>query len=385
MSKLSIPLLCALFIVGLFACQSEKNDSSTETKTWELVPSGEKIEIELDSLTANVALAMEYYDEGDSPLLFNVNSDKNALQIYDVDAGKLQKELVFEAEGPNGVRVGFFHVHNLDSIFIFPEWSQKLILVDGEGQIKNRIDYELPENVSALFLHNTYYVSPPKVVDGQLIAKTRGTKSPMDYSQSELDEFPVLVSIDLTSKEVTSLPYHFPTDYFSQGIKMMEVSIVQDVDRTVFSFAGDHALYFSDSGNLTKKDGASAFLDAPLPVLPEDVDGRIFAEYALTKSRYSDLIKDPYRNVLYRFAFPTEPVQSEEELRALRENPRSFILMVFDENLELLTEKKFDAGTYYPSNSFVGEKGLYLSTSNSQNPEIKEDWMAFELIELVGK
>jgi len=57
-------------------------------------------------------------------------------------------------------------------------------------------------------------------------------------------------------------------------------------------------------------------------------------------------------------------------------------VMVFDENLNLITERLFEGETYWPDNSFVGEKGLYLSINHPDNPENKEDQMSFELIEL---
>lgn len=385
MSKLYFPSLCFLFLTGLFACGTNKTDSDSVLKTWELLPSGEKIQIELDSSTSNVSVAMEYFDGGESPLFFNVNWEKNSLQIYDVKAGKLKKELIYEPEGPNGVRVGFFHVHNLDSIFIFPEWSKEMVLIDSSGEIKNRIKYELPESVSALFLHNTYYVSQPMIADGKLIAKTRGVKRPTEYTQTDLDEFPIFVSIDLRSGNVKPLPYRFPQDYLSQGKKMLEESIIAEPERVIISFLGDHSLYFSNGDGMAKKEAASSFLEPKLPVLSDGADGREFAEYAYSKSRYGDLIKDPYRKVYYRFAYPTIEIETDEQLRALRESPGSFVVMVFDENLDLLTEKKFEAGKYMPTNSFVGEKGLYISINNPENPDNKEDLMSFELIELVEK
>jgi hypothetical protein len=343
------------------------------------------MEIELDSTTANVSVAMEYYDDGESPLFFNVNWDKNSLQIYDVKDQMLEKELLFEQEGPNGVRVGFVHIHNLDSIFIFPEWSQEMVLIDSSGEIKNRIKYELPETVAAIFVHNTYYLSPPFIKGGKMIAKARGNKWVMDVEPSDLETFPILVSIDLESGESEGLPFRFPLDYIDNGKKMQEVSIVSEPDRFVVSFLGDHSLHYSEGNEFMKKEGQSSFLDASLPIIPDNEDQKTFLEYALSKSRYSSLIKDPYRNVYYRFAYPTETVESEEQLRALRDTPSSFVVMVFDENLDLLTEKKFEAGKYMPTNSFVGEEGLYISINNPENPENKEDWMSFELIELVEK
>ncbi len=81
-------------------------------------------------------------------------------------------------------------------------------------------------------------------------------------------------------------------------------------------------------------------------------------------------------------AIPTISDVTDDELRNLPTAPGPFSFLVFDENLKLLTEKLFAAGTYLPDNSFVGEKGLYLSINHPDNPQKREDQMVFELLEL---
>lgn len=136
---------------------------------------------------------------------------------------------------------------------------------------------------------------------------------------------------------------------------------------------------------MQSKSAKSKYLDETMPTFPKDVDGRGFSEYFFAKSRYESLIHDPYRNVYYRFAFPTVPIESDEQLKALRTRPEGFIVMVLDEDFRVLTERKFEAGHYLPSNFFVGEKGLYLSLNHPDNPEMEEDQLAFELIRLEEK
>jgi hypothetical protein len=119
-----------------------------------------------------------------------------------------------------------------------------------------------------------------------------------------------------------------------------------------------------------------------MPVFQSDSPSELILQYNLASSRYGSLLYDSFRNVYYRFAFPTLPEVTEEDLRNLRTAPGPFVVMVFDENLNLLTEKLFEAGTYLPDNSFVGEKGLYLSINHPDNPQNKEDQMVFELFEL---
>jgi hypothetical protein len=374
----------ALFILVLvFSCKEKEPAAPV---SWSLDPTGEKIQLPLDEGTSNVSMGLEYFD-GEKPLLFSSNMNTNSLQIYALDAQSLLKEIRFEREGDQGVEVGHFHVQSLDSIFIFPEMRPFVILTDTSGTIKNRVRIELPEGYPMIFVHNSYYVSPPVVNGKELIVKVRSEGSPNSMSQESLNNKKLLAAINLEDGSSRLLPFGFPADYLSGGQKQFEFSASGVDGKTVVSFMGDHQVYFSKSENeaLQSKPAKSQYLDETMPTFSKDVDGRGFSEYFFAKSRYESLIHDPYRDVFYRFAFPTVTVETDEELRALRSTPGAFVVMVLDADLNILTEKKFDGGTYLPSNFFVGEKGLYLSVNHPDNPENTEDHLAFELFRLEGK
>jgi hypothetical protein len=372
-------LAAALIFILTFSCSEKKPPAVS----WSLEPSGEKIKLQLDDNTSNVSMSLEYF-HGDKPLLFSSNWNTNSLQIYDLDAQALLKDIRFEQAGDQGVSVRHFHVHSLDSIFVFPEMSPFVILTDTSGTIKNRVRVELPEGYPMIFVHNTYYVSPPVVQNKELIVRVRFEGSPSTMSQEALDDKKLLASINLEDGSSRLLPFGFPADYLSGGQKQFEFSAAGVNGKTFVSYMGDHQVYFSNSVNepMKSKSVKSQYLDETMPSFSKDVDGRGFSEYFFAKSRYESLIHDPYRDVFYRFAFPTVVVETDEELRALRSSPGAFVVMVLDKDLNILTEKRFDGGTYLPSNFFVGEKGLYLSLNHPNNPENKEDLMTFELIQL---
>jgi len=57
--------------------------------------------------------------------------------------------------------------------------------------------------------------------------------------------------------------------------------------------------------------------------------------------------------------------------------------MILDKNLIILGETRFENNYLVPNNVFVAEDGLYISTNHPDNPILEEDWMEFELFELV--
>lgn len=378
MYKISHTLVFIAF-VSLFSCQEKAPSSSA---AWSLEPSGEKIQLALDDSTSNVSVGLEYFESA-KPLLFNVNWNANSLQVFDLLSQTLEKEIAFEREGDQGARLGHFHVHNLDSIFLFPERSPFIILTDTSGLIKNRLRIKLPEGYPMIFVHNSYYLSPPIIQGKELIVKVRIDARPSDISQEQLNDKKLLAAINLEDGSTRLLPFGFPNDYLDTGQKQLEYSVASKDGKIAVSFMGDHRVYSGDFGeDLRARSASSQFLDETMPTFAKDVDGRGFTEYFFAKSRYESLVYDPYRKVYYRFAFPTVAVESDEQLTAMRTKPGVFVVMVLDEDLKVLTERKFEAGTYLPSNFFVGEKGLYLSTNHPDNPENVEDQLSFELIRL---
>lgn len=370
----------SLFSVLIFSCKEKEQ----EVKTWNLVASGEKMILPLDDQTSNISPGIEYL-AGETPFLFNANWNTNSLQIFDLENGELEKELVFEREGADGFEWSYFHVHTLDSIFLFPPVGMQIVLTDTSGIIKNRIRFELPEGYFNIFPHNSYYVSPPNVDGKELIVKVRPEVRPSEITQEILESIALSAAINLETGATRLLPHGFPKDYLSSGQKQLEYSFHYQSGKTAISFMGDHRLYQTSSENapMEFKAGKSQYLEDQMPFFQKDVDSRGMSEYAFAKSRYESFVFDSYRNVYYRFAYPSVQFETDEELRALRNSPGAFVVMVFDADLNLLTETKFEAGKYYPSNFFVGDKGLYISLSHPDNPEIKENEMAFELIKLV--
>jgi hypothetical protein len=213
------------------------------------------------------------------------------------------------------------------------------------------------------------------MMGNELVAKLRAGGKLTDFTQAQLDTISLAAAINLESGSVRILPQKFPKDYLDNGQKQLEYSLHHNGEQLTVSFLGDHRIYQfpSNSGEPVSVEAKSQFLEEIMPSFPKDVDGRGFAVYSAAKSRYESLIFDPYRKVFYRFAFPTITIENEDKLNALRSTPGAFVLIVLDQKGNVLTERKFEGGTYYPSNYFVGEKGLYLSINHPENPKNIEE------------
>ncbi|WP_297338501.1 DUF4221 family protein [Algoriphagus sp.] len=370
------PLVLVLFIV--FAC----TESTKLSENSKLQASGEVLRIPIDSLTASISTGLVCYED----YLVNVNWNTHALQFYDLNSKELHKEIFYQEEGPQGVgSILGVYIQNLDSILLFPQMGPVITLTDTTGIIKNRFEYQTLEGHTNAFVHNAYFGSSPQLINKQLWVKTHIPVQFVKMTANLMKKSVMGYRIDLENGRSYGIGLNYPEGYLESGLKFYEPSLVFQPDFTVYSLFGDHRLFRQNKdGGLESFEGKSQYLDESLPLFP--VGGERFdtQKYLTASSRYETLLYDEYRKVYYRFAYPTLQIENEEDLVSLRENPGPFVIQVFNTDLELITESYFEGGIYFPNNSFITEKGLYLSANNPENPQAEEDAFRFELIQLMN-
>ncbi len=382
-------VLFLLFSIFFISC-TPKNP---EKLILELIESGEKLTLPLDSSTSNISDGLQFF-QGENPLLFSLNWMENSIQIYDLTQKKKIKELKFDYEGPNGVLdIMGIYVHNLDSIFLFNQLVSQITLIDTTGKIKSKITYQAPDQYSPAFIHNAYFQSKPVLNGKKLVVKTHIYGQITSVTNDQLNEKELMYQIDLEMGKSgvlgldsgkTEFPgMKYPKDYLLGGFKIFEPSIAYGAGKYVVSMFGDHRLFYTDSlGNPLKEVVAkSNYLNETIPLFPKDADGLAYRNYSFYSPHYETIDFDPYRQVFIRFAFhgfeqdPNVPVQE------MRNHSGPFSIQVFDKDLNLVTEKFFDKNRYHPFDYFITKDGLYLSTNHPLNPQNKEDELAFELIQ----
>ena len=206
----------------------------------------------------------------------------------------------------------------------------------------------------------------------------------MNLKQVQIRKKKLTYSIDLKTGKSTFSEIGYPEEYLSDGVKQLDFSMARAGDKLVYSFIADHKLYVSDlKGNPTDTIQAkSQFLNAGFETLSDATDRSATQRFLYASDRYERLLYDEYRGVFYRFVYPKVEVESEDEINQLRRFPRKFAVMILDKDLNVLGETLMPENTYYPSNSFVSENGLFISISHPDNPANEEDLMSFEVFKL---
>lgn len=366
-----------IFILFLFILFSSCSQSVKEINNGELQLEGGYLEIPIDNQTPNVSMGMSYKDG----LLFNINWAYNQIQIYNLEKRKPVKNLNFEIEGDQGVGQLFgFHVHNLDSIFLFGQMEPFTYLIDTSGRVKQKYRYQIPDGYSSAFVHPAYFISPPVIKNGEMVVKTHFIANYREVENEFLNRQYLVYAINLSSGESRFLNHTYPNDYLEKGLKHFEASMAKSKDKVVYSFFGDHRLFYADSfeDELFSIEAQSNYLDRNLKFFPLEGGRFETQQYLQASSRYETLIYDTYREVFYRFAFPTLEVNDENEVLRLRHAPGPFSIMILDNDLNVLGETFFEKGRYLPSNFFINEEGLYLSANHPDNPDNREDFFRFQ-------
>lgn len=382
MSKNLIPLL--LVFTVLVSCSSNSSEQAHATKS--LIKTDTLLTLALDSTTANISPFLTYYDDGlsETGYLFSVNTMSNAMQLYDLDSQRLVRTVRFDVEGERGVgKLESLFVQDFDNILLFPSQANRIFLVNATASIFEKLEYEIPEVYTNAQISSSFFAGTPYLKNGYLTVKTKYPGNYRAITNEELAKVHVAYIIDLRARKSALLPHYFPPDYYAQGMKHVEFSSVHSPLGAVYSFFGDHHLYYADQINqpLQKKEAKSQYFNQTIAAFPATGDRQDRAQYYAASAHYGSLLYDRYRKVYYRFCYPEVDIDDIQALRTHVQYPQKFSILMLDEQLNIIGETLFDNNKeLVPQNAFVGKKGLYLSTNHTGNPQNEEGFFKFRLL-----
>lgn len=138
-------------------------------------------------------------------------------------------------------------------------------------------------------------------------------------------------------------------------------------DQSIYSFAHVDSLFvFSDRTSQEQTVSRKSVL-RNRDLIPLDksrlMDYSYLWDYDFINDRYTELIADPYRNLIYSVF---RPGVDPPEQRRLTDRDVAFTVMVYDADLEFQKEVFFPPGRYDPGVHFVTPEGLCLQTVASE-------------------
>lgn len=382
MKKLKLKSVYLLLIILVASC-AQKSEKQRGDGIGALIPTDQILKIEIDDETPNLGTCLFQHDEQNEYLYF-LNNNLNEIQKYNLSTGKIEHKFRLEREGDKGVgQVNGFYVQSLDSIFIFSRYKKEFYIVSDSGKIQGKIKYELPDGYSNAVVLSKFYTKP-FIKNNSIFLKTKIDGNWNFLTSENLSNKHLFFKVNLSSQKAELLPYTYPSNYFDGGKKEFSFSVDYTGEKFVYSFYADHNLYLSDKKDftdLTIKKRKSKYFKNDFGAFPNNPDMKEYLRYLVGFQKYESLIYDKYRKVYYRFCYPNVELETTDDLNFLMRYPKTFSIMLLDEDLNIITEKLFENNdTYVPNNAFVSRDGLYLSINHPSNPLNEENAFSFKLI-----
>jgi hypothetical protein len=373
--------ILTFFFIGLFfsSCSNDVKSINNEGKlesSHKLVKIGSK-EFNLDKETAPQSNQFQIFRAKDSSeILTFLNSYNNSIYFYDFDNEEFLYKKTFEKEGDNGVGSIFgYHIHNLDSIFIYNYGMSKLFLFDSAQSMIN--SYEINQN-QKFSPTAKVATNSPIVILNNLVYMTGNIAG--EYSDETAENRPVLLKLDLETKEFEyqiSYPAIFREANWGGGQYRWLSHYYNPVDSLMFfSFSVSHDLKFLDlkSGDVFNQYMGSNYITE----IPSVSSTSLFNSISKEKIRNHFIINGSYQQV--GFVLSDEYYFRKVWLPEKNFDPRNFngfktTLILMNRDFEKIGEMIFSPRSY--GDFVISSSGLSLKKYTD-----KEDVLIFDQFKL---
>ncbi len=378
-------------IIVLLSCQSSENEKdnsktintdSDKNKTYKLIAK-DTFNLQIDNKTSykNIVSVIKI---GRKRFFFSKIHRQNRCILWDFKTLKKVKEITFEKEGPNGVgNIQDIVFYKWDSIFILKSYSKNIFLVDSSGKVKNK--WNMHKKTKYIFESTASSISYPlELFNSKLYFGKIPPYNPESYLFFK-DTMQIIY--DIRTSNVINKTVMYPNIY-QQGTyygiyNFTYERIINKHGQTVASFSLDDNLYlYNDTLLLNKYSFKSKHVLSKPPTPKSDLSSvDDCSRYELQKGSYRYLRYDKYNDIIYRV------VLHKSEIYDINGNlvevfSKPFSIQVINKDFELILEQEFPGNTYLLRNIIAVKEGLLISTSNDNNPSLKEDRSQFILFSL---
>lgn len=304
-----------------------------------------------------------------------------SIQLYHLAEERLAYELTLPKDGPN--RINFYYGFTFfspDSIYI-SSVPPEIIMVNHLGEVRSRMrvsssDLKLTSlsafNGTPLTKHdNIIYGAQPLFMGHHTI------------DVSDFKNHYHIFKYHILPDTIEWLPVHFREDHWIKGKKMDNFSYLIKGDSLIVSPHHDHDLWIYRLNNgelIAYKETKSAYVKDFLYLNSMPTGHMEGPKLVLSHPQYENFLYDSYRNIYYRFYYMPYHFSEDEALMDLQNDRPLIGVMVLNDQLETIGEYHFDKFEVEAGNYFVGEKGLYISNNNLNNPDFSDDSLNYTIV-----
>jgi len=334
---------------------------------------------EIDTITNLKSRYLDIYETDTSTFLVYENGFKPSVQFYDTKAEKLAFEVDLIQSGPNGVgTINGCYVKSLDSIYLLNISDMRIFLINRNGEVKKYFSFLKPtkqfpfESMSSPMIISgspaIYYKKMLQMVALPGMGPTR---------KETFDSGKVNLAINISTGDYY-LNFGYPDIYRHKKFGNFWGKIFRAKthdERIIYSFAADKNIQLTDYITTTEHFAGSSFFADPTPY--EDVSKMRSNNF--TSTMYGGIFYDKYRKLYYRIV--TGALEKPDQLAIDRgvydSKPMSVIILNL--KFEKIGETVLPLKTHDPTGVCVGPEGLYISNSNLENPQLRENILSFSI------
>ncbi|MEM8524751.1 MAG: DUF4221 family protein [Bacteroidota bacterium] len=348
--------------------------------------------IERFSIDISDTLAYKYYDffyDSDSTTSLAIcNDHTKRIELYSISNKRLIRSASYDSislETEKYGKINGIYMHSIDSLILMQK-QRISVLVDFKVVHSREINPELtsdklPDNLFYNLWESNIYYDP---ADKSLLTMTYCANCKIH--KETYYTAPIEGSISLENKNMDKLSsVHYPSIYLGKEYYGFCNQIYKAINqnKSIHSFPIDPNIYVFDRKNniTTSFGGRSKF--HKMEVAPLSKKFKYNSEEKLNHMyempHYGSIYYDPFRELYYRFFLKGMPIKNKDGTYNTW-GDKEKVLMVFNSTFELVKEIDLGRHTYTNTGTFVGPKGLYLSTGHYKNKEKKEMALEYDII-----
>ena len=322
--------------------------------------------------------------------ILGYQSNSNIIYYTDYDKGESFQKIVFEREGPNGIRrVQAVDVVNFDSIFVLEKHSFIIYLSNAKAEIIKKWDVKSFKGVNDLFgIGASSWRFPLKYDNGKLYVKfipPYYTNSTRFYTSKHLGV------LDLESNKISAKLVSFPSNYTS-GVDFGNYNFLLNLDyapnKIFVSYSSDEQFDVYNKNGLVKSYLIPSRLAPKMNINPEvkNLSKRGSDEndrFEIPRTSYRFIKYDQFRNIIYRIVMLPSELYDKDGFRVKLYDKPFIVQMLSAENYHILGEYKLPGNTYDVKNIIPLKEGLLISLANNNNPDLEEDRLRFQLFSIL--
>ncbi|PWK17070.1 uncharacterized protein DUF4221 [Arcicella aurantiaca] len=380
-----------IYVISVLSCFLLNCKQVEKEKRKDIFVISDTLLIPVDNTVSAVGNYYNFNYKGKDGEVLVVPSLNNELLFFNMGKSSLIKKIRLQEEGPDGIGTfGNVNIVSEDSIIINGSNPLETYILDKRGSKLSTFSMAKNEDLKSRGI-----VGQPTTsllwIDKKVIAfaQTNLLTNKLGENYYQLN-VKALTALNTETSKYEMLPIKFPTNmsdgsgfwdvfHFTPSVAILNKSLY-------YTFPGSDSLYsFNLITNQRKQVSASSInLKEGNGVFEKNFTTitEMFKIYAENCS-YVKILSDRYNNRIYRIiAHPTDKWKNSGNMNDVLIS-KPFSIQVFDTDLNFLGESGiFPKNSFDAIDSFVAEKGLYISNNHPSNPKVDEEHLSYSIFTL---